>query len=96
MKLFNDIKSRYYEFLDYLDESEEVFVNRKNQIVAIVEMINPFQFIFYKIFFKLTKEVIPTKDDYFRLYPKEAEHVIFDIPKYDYDETWTLGYMLRN
>lgn len=98
MNFIKNIKSRYNEFLDYIDESEEVFVNRKNQIVAIVEMITPFKFFFYNLFFTLTKDIVPTKEDYFRLYPNEAENMTFELPKAVYDENdeWTLGYILKH
>ena len=34
--IFKEIRTRYIEFLDYRDESQECFINRKGEIVAMV------------------------------------------------------------
>ena len=55
--IFKEIRTIYYEFLDYRDESQECFINRKGEIVAIVDMCNLFTYIFYSIFYTKTNDV---------------------------------------
>lgn len=97
MNIFKNIRTSYYELWDYIDESQGAFVNKKGEIVAIVDMCNPFTYSILKHFFKETNDIDLTKEDYFRLYPKRAKGLTFaeDIPEYEYDGTWTLGYILQ-
>ena len=95
--IFKAVRTRYYEFLDYRDESQECFVNRNNKIVAIVDMCSLLQYWFYSIFYIKTNEIDFNKEDYFRLYPNKAKKLTFtEIPnvKY-YDDESTLGYWIR-
>lgn len=96
MNIFKNIRTSYYELWDYIDESQGAFVNKKGEIVAIVDMCNPFTYSILKHFFKETNDIDLTKKDYFRLYPKRAKGLTFaiDIPEHEYDETYTFGYIL--
>lgn len=92
----NIFKSWYYNFLDYRDESQECFINRKGKIVAIVDMLSIIQYWFYSIFYTKTNKVDFGKEDYFRLYPKKAKKLTFENEiNYGGDETCTLGYWLK-
>ena len=97
MKILKNLRSAYYELWDYLDESQRAFVNKKDEIVAIVDMCNPFTYSILKHFYKETNDIDLTKEYYFRLYPKRAKGLTFaeDIPKHEYDETCTFGYFLK-
>lgn len=68
MNIFKKIKTRYYEFLDYRDESQECFVNRKGKIVAIVDMCSPLSYLFHSIFHKKSHDVYASDEDFMRLY----------------------------
>ena len=87
--IFKAIRTRYIEFLDYRDESQECFINRKGEIVAIVDMCSLLQYWFYDIFFTKTNDVDFGKEDYFRLYPKKAKKLTFENEK-DYNNGYTL------
>ena len=96
--IFKAIRTRYYEFLDYRDESQECFINRKGEIVAIVDMCSLLQYLFYNTFFTKTNDINFGKEDYFRLYPKKAKRLTFTElpnPNEPCDETFTLGYILK-
>lgn len=92
------------EFLNnfYWDcnESFDVFVNKKNEIVGIVDMYSehPIKYFFMKLFYKRTDNFRATKNDYVRLYPKEIENILFheDEPKYKYNKKHTLGYAITH
>ena len=75
--IFKAIRTRYIEFLDYRDESQECFVNKKGEIVAIVDMCSLLQYWFYNTFFTKTNDIDFGKEDYFRLYPKKAKRLTF-------------------
>ena len=98
MNLFKAIRTRYIDFLDYRDESQECFVNRKGKIVAIVDMLSLPQYLFYSIFYTKTNDVDFGKEDYFRLYPKKAKKLTFvsmnDLST-DYKEGYTLSDLLK-
>lgn len=66
MNIFKNIRTSYYELWDYIDESQGAFVNKKGEIVTIVDMCNPFTYSILKHFFKETNDIDLTKDDYFR------------------------------
>ena len=91
--IFKEIRTRYYEFLDYCDESQECFVNKKGEIVAIVDMCSLLQYWFYNTFFTKTNGIDFGKEDYFRLYPKKARKLTFvdyrDLNA-DSKDGWTL------
>ena len=50
MNIFKAIRRRYIDFLDYRDESEETFLNKKGEVVAIVTMCSPLSYLFHSIF----------------------------------------------
>ena len=91
--IFKEIRTRYYEFLDYRDESQECFVNKKSEIVAIVDMCSLLQYWFYNTFFTKTNDIDFGKEDYFRLYPKKVKKLTFvnyrDLSA-DSKDGWTL------
>lgn len=96
--IFKEFQTRYNNFLDYRDESQECFVNKKGEIVAIVDMCSLIAYTFYNIFYTKTNDVDFGKEDYFRLYPNKAKKLTFtELPnsnKYC-DENCTLGYILK-
>ena len=96
--IFKEIRTRYIEFLDYRDESQECFINKKGEIVAIVDMCSLITYTFYRIFYTKTNNVDFGKEDYFRLYPKKAKGLTFvnmnDLST-DYKEGYTLGDLLK-
>ena len=98
MNLFNAIRRRYVDFLNYRDESQECFVNKNGEIVAIVDMLSLPQYLFYSLFYIKTNNVDFDKEDYFRLYPKKAKGLTFvdmnDLST-DYKEGYTLGDLLK-
>ena len=51
MNIFKAIRRRYIDFLDYRDESQECFVNKNGEIVAIVDMLSLPQYLFYSLFY---------------------------------------------
>ena len=92
MNIFKAIRKRYIDFLDYRDESQECFVNKNDEIIAIVDMLSLPQYLFYSLFYTKTNDVDFGKKDYFRLYPKKAKGLTFECEK-DYesdDKGWTL------
>ena len=100
--LFKEIRTRYYEFADWCDESNEVFVNKKNEVVGIVDMYgnHPIKYFFMNLLYKRTNEVDYGKEDYLRLYsPKELGDIQFyedmDFNK-EVDEKDTIGYLIKN
>ena len=91
--IFKEIRTRYFEFLDYRDESQECFINRKGEIVAIVDMCSLLQYWFYNTFFIKTNDIEFGKEDYFRLYPKKAKRLTFvnyRDSSTDSKDCWTL------
>ena len=77
--LFKEIRTRYYEFADWCDESNEVFVNKKNEVVGIVDMYgnHPIKYFFMNLLYKRTNEVDYGKEDYIHL----KNSVIFSFMK---------------
>lgn len=98
MNIFKTIRRRYIDFLDYRDESQECFINRKDRIVAIVDMLSLPQYLFYSLFYTKTNDVDFGKEDYFRLYPKKAKGLTFvdmnDLST-DYKKGYTLDDLLK-
>lgn len=92
MNIFKAIRRRYIDFLDYRDESQECFVNKNGEIVAIVDMLSLPQYLLYSLFYTKTNDIDFGKEDYFRLYPKKAKELTFECEK-DYESDgkgWTL------
>ena len=98
MNIFKAIRRRYIDFLDYRDESQECFVNKNGEIVAIVDMLSLPQYLFYSLFYTKTNDIDFGKEDYFRLYPKKAKRLTFvdmnDLST-NYKEGYTLGDVLK-
>lgn len=93
--IFKELRTRYNNFLDYRDESQECFVNRKGEIVAIVDMCSLITYIFYNIFYTKTNDVDFGKEDYFRLYPNKAKKLTFtELP--NSNESCEKGYTLKD
>mgnify|MGYP003564954007 CR=1 FL=1 len=92
------IFEKYIDFLNYRDESQECFVNKNGEIIAIVDMLSLPQYLFYSLFYTKTNDVDFGKEDYFRLYPKKAKGLTFvdmnDLST-DYKEGYTLGDLLK-
>ena len=99
MNIFKAIRKRYIDFLDYRDESQECFVNKNGEIIAIVDMLSLPQYLFYSLFYTKTNDVDFGKEDYFRLYPKKAKKLTFvDYRNLSIDckeEGYTLGDLLK-
>lgn len=93
--IFKELRTRYLDFLDYRDESQECFVNKKGEIVAIVDMCNLFTYTFYNIFYTKTNDVDFGKKDYFRLYPKKAKRLTFVCDK-NYENGYTIKDILES
>ena len=97
--IVKEIRTRYFEFLDYRDESQECFVNRKGKIVAIVDMCSLLQYCFYNVFYTKTNDINFGKEDYLKLYPKKAKKLTFvDYRNLSTDckeEGYTLGDLLK-
>lgn len=93
------IQQWLYNFYWNCCESHFVFVNRKNEIVAIVDMYGkkPLTYLFYRIFYKLSNDVEATKADYLRLYPKESKNIQFqeDIKPSEDNKKNTLRYYIE-
>lgn len=99
MNLFKKLRTRYFELWDYIDESQEAFINKKGKIVAIVDMCNPFTYSILSRIYSETNDIDLTKEDYYRLYPKRAKGLYFvsekELALIPDDETSTLGYLLK-
>ena len=93
MNIFKAIRRRYIDFLDYRDESEETFLNKKGEVVAIVTMCSPLSYLFHSIFHKKSHDVYASDEDFMRLYNVKRT----PTPNYNErcNEEDTLRYYLR-
>ena len=93
MNIFKAIRRRYIDFLDYRDESEETFLNKKGEVVAIVTMCSPLTYLFHSIFHKKSHDVYASDEDFMRLY--NVKRTPTPNPNERCNEEDTLGYYLR-
>lgn len=93
MNIFKAIRRKYIDFLNYRDESEETFLNKKDEVVAIVTMCSPLSYLFHSIFHKKSHDVYANDEDFMRLYNVKRT----PTPNLNErcNEEDTLGYYLR-
>ena len=77
MKIFKKLRTWYYELWDYIDESEYVLINKKEKVVAIIDMLNPFTYTILSRIYTESHDIYATKEEYLRLYPKYAKKHTF-------------------
>ena len=77
MKIFKKLRTWYYELWDYIDESENVLINKKGKVIAIIDMLNPFTYTILSRIYTETHDIYATKEEYLRLYPKYAKKHTF-------------------
>ena len=94
MNIFKTIRRRYIDFLDYRDESEETFLNKKGKVVAIVTMCSPLSYLFHSIFHKKSHDVYASDEDFMRLY--NVKRTPTPNPNEVSDDCWTLGDYLKS
>ena len=94
MNMFKAIRRRYIDFLNYRDESEETFLNKKGEVVAIVTMCSPLSYLFHSIFHKKSHDVYASDEDFMRLY--NVKRTPTPNPNEVSDDCWTLGDYLKS
>ena len=77
MNPFKKLRTCYYELWDYIDEAENVLINKKGKVIAIIDMLNPFTYTILSRIYTESHDIYATKEEYLRLYPKYAKKHTF-------------------